>query len=64
MLEGKSEKDWLATLSTEQIKWITATLETVVLNEMTTEEINYLLPILRKEFLMRSVKVALKKGPE
>ena len=62
MPEGKTNKEWLATLSFDQLRWITATLETVIVDKMTTEEIEHLLPILRKEVLMRSVKLELMKG--
>ena len=62
MPEGKTLQEWLASLSLDQIKWISATLETVIADKMTFEEIEHLLPILRKEFLMRSVKLGLLKG--
>ena len=62
MPEGKTLQEWLASLSLDQIKWISATLETVIAEKMTEVEINKLIPILKKEFLMRSVKLELMKG--
>ena len=62
MPEGKTLQEWLASLSLDQIKWISATLETVVADKMTLEEMEKLIKVLQKEFLMRSVKLGLLKG--
>ena len=62
MPEGKTLQEWMADLTTDQIKWISATLETVVNDKMTPVEMEKLIKVLQKEFLMRSVKAALLKG--
>jgi len=62
MPEGKTLQEWMVDLTTDQIKWISATLETVVADKMTLEEMEKLIKVLQKEFLMRSVKLGLLKG--
>jgi len=61
-MEKKDGRWPMARIPTDSLKWIIATLETVVTDGLTVGEIKCAIQELREEFLRRAVGTELKNG--